>query len=102
MQTIILLILTVFFIVFFIKWIRLKKFFKSLHPYYELLYHYDNNHKLTFAVISPVMAVRPRSEYSAFTSRVYYTDYADAEAERQRVIEQNKSYLDNQTKKSIL
>lgn len=90
MTVLLLLICLPLAIFFFVKWIRARKFLRALRPYYELMYNYDNTHKLTFAVISPVMAVRPRSEYSGYTCKVYFTDFEQAESERLRVIEQNE------------
>lgn len=83
----ILLILAVFF---FIKWIKLLRFNRRLGDYYELLYSYDTRHVLLFCVISPVRCVRPRSEYSGFTGKVYFTDLAAAEAERDRLIARSR------------
>lgn len=90
MTLLLLLITLTTTILFFIKWLKLKKFTKQLRPYYELMFNYDNNHKLNYAVISPVVAVRPRSEYSGFTGKVYFLDYEQAEAERDRLIEQSQ------------
>lgn len=87
MELLLLLITFPVAIVFFIKWMKLKKFLKQLRPYYELMFNYDNNHNLNYAVISPVMAVRPRSEYSGFTGKIYFTDLEQAEAERTRLIQ---------------
>lgn len=100
-MTIIAIILTLTNIFFFIKWIRTRKFLRALRPYYELMYNYDNSHKLTFAVISPVTAVRPRSEYSGFTCRVYFTDYEQAESERLRIIDQNEKQCSPTLKNKI-
>lgn len=91
MTLLLLLICLALLVLLFIKFIRQRKFLRALRPYYELMYNYDTNHKLTFAIISPVTAVRPRSEYSGFTCKVYFDDYEQAEAERERIIEQNQT-----------
>lgn len=90
MTVLLLLICIILLVVFFIKWLKLKKFVKQLKPYYELMYNYDTSHKLKFAVISPVVAVRPRSEYTGFTAKCYFTDYEAAELEREKVIAMNE------------
>lgn len=93
MPAFLLIICIILLVVFFIKWLKLKKFVKQLKPYYELMYNYDTSHKLKFAVISPVVAVRPRSEYTGFTAKCYFTDYEEAQRERDNVLAMNEQHV---------